>query len=131
MDPLDVTLALRLPYDHIHRDGEPRLTRRRDGGVREYTPYKHGMWSMSSKRWVESPVLDTHLRWLLDQLEPRAEAVRELLQRGVDADFFCFSEGFSPDPPSIPGETRERASALGVQIDIDHYECNPDENTAA
>jgi len=127
LDPFDVTLALKLPYDHIHRNGEPRLKRRRDGRVCEYSPYSQGMWSMSSEHWVESPVLDTHLCWLLDQLEPRRIQIREFLDAGVKIDFFCYSAGNNPDPPSLPRETRNRAAALGIKIDIDHYQCDPDD----
>jgi len=50
LDPLTVTLALRLPPDHVHRAGEPRLVRTRKGTVKEYGPYPAGMWSMSSEQ---------------------------------------------------------------------------------
>ncbi len=122
LDPLDVTLALRLPYDHIHRKGEPRLTRQRNGTVREAAVYQQGMWSMSSKDWVDSPVLDTHLCWVLDQLEPRAQTVHELMDAGATVDIFCYSFGSTPEPPALPRETGERALALGISIGIDHYQ---------
>src|SRR5438067_1736607 len=103
LDPLTVTLALRLPPDHTHRKGEPRLARRsRSGQVHEYAPYLAGMWSMSSEKWVTSPRLSVHLEWLLNELEPKAAAVHELLAGGVAADFFCFSSGSTPLPPSLP-----------------------------
>jgi hypothetical protein len=122
LDPLDVTLALRLPYDLAHRTGEPRLSRHRNGTVREYPPYREGLWSMSSERWVDSPVLDNHIRWLLDQLEPRRDGVAKLLRSGVRADIFCYSLGHSPHPPSLPKETLRRAEAMGIKIGIDHYQ---------
>ena len=127
LDPLDVTLALRLPCDHIHRAGEPRLVRHRNGKVEEYSPYHHGMWSMSSEKWVDSPVLDTHLRWLLEQLEPHRDKIVELINSGVEVDFFCFSLGHSPNPPGLPKETVRRAEALGIKIEMDHYEDHTDE----
>jgi hypothetical protein len=43
LDPLTVTLALRLPPDHTHRDGEPRLQRVKSGDVKEYARYRGGM----------------------------------------------------------------------------------------
>ena len=127
LDPLDITLALRLPCDHSHRTGEPRLSRGRKGTVIEYDPYREGMWSMSSERWVDSPVLDTHLRWILDQLEPHRDKVIEILHSGVEADLFCFSVGYSPNPPGLPKETVRRADAMGMKIEIDHYEADHDE----
>ena len=119
LDPLDITLALRLPCDQSCRAGEPRLSRQRNGTVQEYQPYREGMWSMSSDRWVDSPVLDTHLRWILEQLE--------LLHSGVRADLFCYSVGHSPDLPSLPRETVQRAEAMGIKVGIDHYEVHQDE----
>jgi hypothetical protein len=121
LDPLAVTLALHLPADHVHRDGEPRLKRTRKGRVAEYAPYRGGMWSMSSEPWVNSPRLAVHLEWLLGQLEPKAEAIAALRRGGIDVDFFCFSSGSTPQPPSLPRSLRNRAAALGIEIVIDHY----------
>jgi len=122
LDPLDVTRLIRLPYDHAHRDGEPRVGRRRtDLSVHEYAPYRGGMWSMSSQSWVRSSDLDVHVCWLLEQLEPRAEQVQQLLGNGVVGDIFCFSSGGPAHPPTLPDRTVERAVALGLTIDIDYY----------
>jgi hypothetical protein len=122
LDPLDVTLALRLPPDHTHRRGEPRIGRDgRTGRVREYAPYRAGQWSMSSERWVDSPRLHMHLLWLLNQLEPKAAAIAELRRREVEVDFFCFSSGYTKLAPSIPRAVRDRAAKLGITIEIDHY----------
>ena len=126
LDPLEITLALRLPCDYSHRTGESRFTRQRNGTVMEYPPYREAMWSMSSEKWVDSPVLDTHLRWILEQLEPRREKVIEILNSGVRGDLFCYSVGYSPNPPSLPRETVRRAAAIGMKIEIDHYEVHHD-----
>jgi hypothetical protein len=121
LDPLTVTLALRLPPDHTHRDGEPRLRRVRSGQVKEYAPYRGGQWSMSSDQRVQSPRLAVHIDWLLRELEPKADAIQSLLSDGVEADFFCFSSGSTATPPPLPRAIRDRAAALGVEIVIDHY----------
>lgn len=121
LDPLKITLALRLPPDHTHRDGEPRFHRLKSGKVEEYAPYRGGMWSMSSAKRVQSPRLAVHLKWLLGELEPKADVVRSLLAEGIEADFFCFSSGSTETPPSLPRSIRDRAAALGIKIVIDHY----------
>lgn len=121
LDPLTVTQILRLPPDHTHRTGEPRIRRMKSGEVREFSPYRQGMWGMSSKDWVASTRLDDHLVWLLDQLEPRAVGVAELLAQGITVNFFCYSSGNTATPPSISETVRNRAVALGIEIDIDHY----------
>ena len=87
----------------------------------ERAPYRGGMWSMSSERWVNSPRLAVHLTWLLEQLEPRADAIVALLAGGAEADFFCYSSGSTPEPPALPRPVRDRATALGIAIDIDHH----------
>jgi hypothetical protein len=125
LDPLEVTLALRLPPDHTHRAGEPRLRRTRNGEVSELSPYREGQWSISSESWVSSPRLVVHLEWLLMQLEPRARALAAFSREGVCMDFFCYSLGSVPAPPPLPHAIRSRASALGVAIEVDHY-CVPE-----
>jgi hypothetical protein len=127
LDPLSVTLALRLPPDHMHRDGEPRLVRTKSGKVEERSPHRGGLWSMSSEKWVQSSRLAVHLEWLLDQLEPKAEGVTQLLSQGIDADFFCFSQGTMPTLPPVPRSLRSRIEGLGVKLDIDHYCVSADE----
>jgi len=80
------------------------------------------MWSVSSRDWVDSPRLHVHIDWLLDQLEERRAAVEGVMAGSADGDLFCFSEGSSSAPPSIPGATRQRAESLGMEIVIDHYD---------
>ena len=122
LDPLHVTLQLRLPPDHTHRWGEPRLTRSgHTGRVREYAPYSQGMWSMSSRGWVDSPRLAAHIEWLLKELEPKSTEVHALIASGVSGDIFCYSRGKTAQPPAIPKRLRERGTALGLSIGIDHY----------
>jgi hypothetical protein len=121
LDPLDVTKSLLLPPDHQHRDGEPRIRRSRNRGLRQYADYRGGMWSMSSKECVESPVLETHVDWLLGEIEPLTDRVRELLADGIEVDIFCYSMGASEIGPSLSKATRKRAESLGITIEIDHY----------
>lgn len=116
-----VTAELRLPPDYQHRSGEPRLVRTSKGQVQEYGPHQFGLWSMSSENWVKSPRLETHINWLLSQVEPRMDEVQRLIANGAMADFFCYSRGYSDVPPAIPQTIKDRAAALGIRIEIDHY----------
>ncbi len=121
LDPFDVTEQLRLPPDRMHRKGEPRLARSKAGRVIEYAPYPVGMWSMSSKQWVDSPKLSAHVEWVLAELEPKTDAVRALTSSAIESDIFCYSFGKTEEPPTLPASLHERASALGLSIEIDHY----------
>ena len=131
VDPLDVTVALRLPADRAHRKGEPHLRRTHSGTVREHRPFPHGMWSISSRGRVKSSRLATHVDWLLREVEPKAEAFRALLVGSVEADVFCYSYGASRRSPPLSRELRHRASALGLRIEVDHYEELDDEDSGA
>ena len=126
LDPSKITMALKLPPDHQHRNGEPRLTWTQSGDIKEYAPYQGGMWRLSSESHVCSPRLDVHLNWLLQLLEERSDAVALLLEDNIEADFFCYSLGLSEKPPSLPKSIRSRAKKLGISIVIDHYYDNPD-----
>jgi hypothetical protein len=122
LDPLQVTCALRLPPDHTHRVGEPHLWRDGKGCVREGAPYQHGMWSISSERWVRSRRLAPHIVWLLDELEGRGPALAAFLDSGARADIFAYSRGATPHPPRLPRALHARAADLRLVIDIDHYD---------
>lgn len=123
LDPMLVTALLRLPPDHTHRNGEQTFRRTRSGAVVEaQAPFKQGMWTMSSQDHVMSPRLETHIAWILAQIEPKAETVRSLIGEGVKGDIFCYSVGSTSRPPALPRAMRQRAEALGLFIDIDHYQ---------
>ncbi|MEY4544492.1 MAG: hypothetical protein RL685_687 [Pseudomonadota bacterium] len=122
LDPLEVTRALRLPPDHVHRSGEPRIQRRPDGSLRELAPYRQGMWSMNSERWVFAPELDVHIRWLLDQLEPRRVELQRLLAGGAGGGIFCYSSDPGDEATPIPGSTLGRCVALSLPVEIDRRE---------
>jgi hypothetical protein len=128
VDPAAITRALRLPPDHAHRKGDPRISRSGKGTVIEYAPYDAGMWSMSSEQWVESPRLDTHIAWVLDEIEPRADALARVLATGAVADIFCYSLGRTSTPPAIPKQILARAASLGLAVDVDHYAAVADDD---
>jgi hypothetical protein len=123
LDPLEVTKLLGLPPDEVHRHGEPRLRRSKSGEVEElHPPWPHGFWAMSSENWVDSSRVQSHIRWILEQLEPKAEHVARISERVEQSRIFCYSLGKSDQPPSYPAELDQRAGALGLYIDIDHYD---------
>lgn len=129
LDPLDVTKALRLPPDHQHRDGEPRLVWTRIGTINNNGVYRGGQWSMSSEAHVDSPRLETHIKWLLEQIEPHAKTIATFQANGTHIDFFCYTLGTSPNPPSLPRSIRDRAAKLGIAIEIDYYTVDETDNS--
>ena len=122
LDPSDVTRALELPPDHAHRKGDLRIGRTKRGKVQVYSPYAKGMWSMSSEPWVTSPQLPVHIQWILDQIQPKADALARIVARAISASIFCYSLGKSASPPSVPQALRDRLDELDLPLEIDHYE---------
>lgn len=123
LDPMVVTAALRLPPDIAHRKGEHRFHRTRGGKVVESgIPWWIGHWSMSSEKYVGSPRLEVHVAWILAEVEPKSAVLRDLLDQGFIVDIFCFSSGSTALPPAVPRSLRDRASAIGLTIGIDHYD---------
>jgi len=122
LDPSDVTRALELPPDHAHRKSDLRISRTKRGKVQVYSPYTNGMWSMSSELWVSSPRLHMHIQWILDQIQPKADALARIVAPAVSASVVCYSLGKSASPPSIPQALRDRLDELDLPLEIDHYE---------
>lgn len=89
------------------------------------------MWSFDSERWVQSPQLQRHLMWMLDQLERKANQIAVLIAAGAQADFFCFTCGATPHPPQLPHRLHARAAALGMVIGIDHYDDRGEDGSLA
>jgi len=126
LDPSEITRRLILPPDHVHRRGDLRIVRTKRGRVRTYSPYREGIWTMSSEGWVSGANLGTHLAWLLDQLEPRRAEITEILGQGVRGDLFCY--WYADHAPNIPREIRARAEALGLEIGVDQHQPFDDED---
>jgi len=113
-----------LPPDHAHRRGEPRLAWRRERVVDIGHAYRSGRWSLSTKGRLPSKRVETHVRWLLELVRPKASLLRELAAT-YDADVFCFA--YAPTHPSLPRALHEEAAGVGLTIDIDFYDSVPDD----
>jgi len=120
VDPSEVTRALMLPPDYAHRRGDLRIDRTKKGKVQVCSAPSAGMWSMSSESWVTSPRLQVHIQWILDQIEPKAEALAAVLARGVTGDVYCCSFGRSASPAPGPRSLRNRLGELGLSLQISH-----------
>lgn len=122
-DPQHVTKALLLPPDRFHSKDDVIVSRSTKGRILVQGTRTAAHWSMSSREWVTSWRLATHVSWVLDQLVGKESLLAELLADPlIHADIFCYSAGRTSTPPSLPGELRGRAQALGLDIDIDHYD---------
>jgi hypothetical protein len=123
LDPDAITRATGLTPDLCHKKGNPHI----GSGGREYAPWPNGLWSLSSEHAVPASrsSLDDHLAWLLDQLEPHVEVLRQICaEQQLSADFYCgYFMGQSNSGFELSGATLRRVVALGLgaSVGVDIY----------
>lgn len=99
-----------------------RTARRGDQPPGRRVPFPVTSWLLSSKDVVESLDLEKHLDWIITKLEPRADALRELQNRGAKTDLFCYWQSkYGHGGPTLSPEIMKRAAALGLEIGFDVY----------
>lgn len=117
LDPEDVTRALGLqPTQALRRDQLVPMAahvRRQESGV----------WLLKSEGLISSTSLERHLIHLLDLIEPRADALRELRrEQDVSADFFCFwMSATGHGGPIFSADVMLRVARVGAELGIDFY----------
>jgi hypothetical protein len=133
LDPDAITRATGLTPHQAHRKGDlrPSSDRRREAGRPELPPWRSGLWSLHSETALPRTDnhLEDHLNWLLDQLEPAADVLKQFcVDDDLTADFFCgyfmhqSNSGFV-----FSTRTLARIVALGATLGVDIYGPNPDD----
>jgi uncharacterized protein DUF4279 len=117
IDPDAVTRATGLTPSRSHKHGELMPSGDR--------VWRRGVWSLDSEdaAFDRGTELEDHLSWLLDRLEPHADALHQLMaERGLKADFLCgcFIEGFQAGL-ELSAETLMRIGRLQASIGLDIY----------
>ncbi len=114
VDPHEITAVLGIMPSKAFKAGDPRG---------KSAQWKHGQWSLSSEDHVSSTELQTHIEWLLDQLEPVQARIRSLLSKGdIEADIFCywqfetFNAGLVLTAPLL-----KRLGDFNIDLDLDIY----------
>jgi len=118
LDPTQMSTRLGLRPTESFRRGEPIVTKRR-----QYSDHPTGGWLLSSRDRVSSGELEAHFVWLLQQIEPVAEVLRELQLEGNDIALICVLSG-SPTGggPTIGAPMMARIANLKVPVDFDIYD---------
>lgn len=117
LDPDDVTRLLGV---------EPTQALRRDQLVPTQTSVRRqeaGVWLLKSEGKVRSTSLERHLLYLLELVEPHAQALEELRRNGrATADFFCFwLSATGHGGPIFSADVMQRVAATGAELGIDFY----------
>ena len=92
------------------------------GRISKY-PARIGVWSVDSKRHVQSNILAPHLRYLVEHLAlPRSDLPELLKHTGAQMRFFCYWNNESGDRvPDVPDDIRTMMEAMGGTVEIDEY----------
>ena len=116
LTPAEVTSRLGIEPSRSQQKGDPLTKSKQPVFAR-----MHG-WFLTSEGAVESRDVRRHLDWLLEQLGPRADAVRSLQADGCSMDISCYWLSFSGHggPSVSPGQMRELAR-LGLELWFDVY----------
>lgn len=118
LDPDEVTSRLGITPEWALARGE-----RRPAPPLQGRPQEAGVWLISTEGQVESTSAERHLVWLLERIEPVADAVLEVRrEQGLTADFFCgwFSLTGHGGPDFSP-EVLSRVAALDATLSLDFY----------
>lgn len=110
--PEELGSVLSIPASRTHMKGQ-----RHDGG--------RSVWRESA--WILNSPLDKkenlaeHVKWLLDRLEPKADAVKALCAK-YRVDIFCgFSSGSGQGGFTLDPETLARLAQLRIPVALDLY----------
>jgi uncharacterized protein DUF4279 len=77
---------------------------------------------LSSRDLVSGIELEAHVTWLLDRIEPAADALRSLRADGKDiALIFVLSGDETGGGPTLEAKTLARIAKLELPVDLDVY----------
>lgn len=91
--------------------------------------HKHSGWFLSSDGEVDADTIEPHLQWLLDQIEPIAPDLAEILASDDvlgNVDGFWASSG-TGGGPWISAEVMSRLGALGLSLVVSFYATSSDD----
>lgn len=116
IDPNTITQELGIQPSSTNRKGEHRNPHARN-------PIRIHGWFLSSREAVPSRDATRHVDWLIDQLEPARESLRQLQTTGCRMDISCFweSAGCAGGGPLLYPRQMQRLAELGLEIWFDFY----------
>jgi hypothetical protein len=113
LDPDIVSDLLGKPPDRVQRKDRPYLP----GGT-HVAPT--GAWFFSSKA-LESKDLEDHVNWILDQFEPKHDAIHQLQVEGYEVEVSCYWLSVEGRVLLLSPAIMRRLSELELPLWVDIY----------
>jgi hypothetical protein len=87
------------------------------------TPGRVGLWGFGSQPFINSDILEPHLRYLIARLNLTRPDIKEVLEcENVRVRFWCYWNNESGSRmPDIPNDIRAMMESLNGIIEIDEY----------
>ena len=120
--PLEITKMLCIEPDISHKKGDLNTSINNKGKIKEFSPYKVGMWGIYSKK-DESVILEEHIKSLLILLEPLKDIISVLFSKGYKMDLFCglFALGYPQPGLCLDYNVLKRLGELNISLEMCFY----------
>jgi len=119
LDPVAVTRLIGVLPEESFRKNQPVLTK---AGVDTGRKYRIGGWLLSSEKAVSSDLLEEHVEWIVDQVLPKADAIRRLVNEGAEVNIYCtmtsYEGGFGF---TLPSNVLTKFAQLDADLDIEVF----------
>lgn len=118
LDPHAITTALEIEPSAIFPSRSSKYCQSKN----LHTPKRRGGWILSSPELAADGEPARGLLWILDRIQQKTNAIRNLISDGADVDIYCtmtatdYSVGFS-----LPADLLLRVSDLGVEVGIEVF----------
>ncbi|MGP0018625.1 MAG: DUF4279 domain-containing protein [Candidatus Sulfotelmatobacter sp.] len=117
----EISDRLGLQPTRTHTKGQPRGARRTDGSIDLSNVWQDSAWQLTSPLGRDR-ILAEHINWLLDTIEPKADAIKALRTECSLIRLFCgFASHDGQGGFTLDTDTLGRMSELGLNLELDLY----------
>ena len=117
----EISYRLGLQPTRTHTKGQPRGARQTDGSIDLSNVWKDSAWQLTSPLGRDC-ILAEHINWLLDTIEPKADAINALRAECSPMRLFCgFASHGGQGGFTLDSNILGRISKLGLNLELDLY----------
>ncbi len=117
----EIGAALGLEATRTRTKGQPRGFRKKDGSISQSIVWPDWAWHLKSPLGYDADLTD-HIKWLLEAIEPRVEAIKELSAKCRPIRIMCgFSSENGQGGFTLDSMTLARLAKTGLPLVVDLY----------